>query len=788
MTRFSRSFSGRACAVLAASLSAPLSAAPLAVQDTPASIVVALPHDTGPVRNTGAQPQVVASFPVIVQGARWLRLHFADVELSGDVFSGNGAILRITSLYDGHVQELDAVGIQQWGRSSAYFNGDSLLVEIVAPPTQDASRARLALVSASDLNAPLSVCTNADQRVLSSDPRLGRAMPVGCTAWIVNDCNSCLITAGHCAITPDNLDVIEFNVPLSLADGSPLHPAPQDQYAVDDSSTQSTGFAPLGADYAHFGCFPNPSTGLTPFQAQGARFTLAPPPAFQAGANLRVTGYGLRATPPEWNLAQQTDDGAWSGSQSTTLLHQVDTTGGNSGAPIVLEASGEAIGVHTHAGCSPFGGSNGGTRSDHPGLAAYLAVPQGVCAAGLSLVGGPLVSVSALGATPLLAQAGGSFVPGTATLHYSFDGAPFVAQPLVAGAGGLFSGAVPQAPCGSTVRYYLSIESSVCGVLTQPPGAPNASFSAPAVGFEFVLRSEDFEQDSGWTTSTTTAFAGLWERGVPVNDPLWGFDPLADFDGSGQCWLTQNTSGNSDVDGGAVVLTSPPLDLRGGAVALRYAYYLFVTVADGSDGLRVEASDNGAVGPWRTVALHTSSGGTSWRNHEVRASDLAAAGVAATGDVRVRFVAFDGALGTVVEAGVDAFRVVRSTCAQIESYCSSGPGGATLTAQGTASLSANNLVLRAGPVPAQKFGLFFCAREKRSSVLPIGVRCLGLPARLLPVQLSGSSLVLDYALDFGALAPTFDFQAGELWNFQCWFRVGGGASELSDALQVVFTP
>jgi len=783
MSRLSRCFSAVACVVGYASFAAPLGA-----QDTPSSIVVALPHDTGAVRNTSAQTQVVASFPVVVQGARWLRLHFADVALAGDVFSGNGAVLRITSFYDGHVQELDALAIEQWGRSSAYFNGDSVLVEIVAPPAQDTSRARLALVSASDLNAPLSLCTNVDERVLSSDARMGRAMPVGCTAWIVNDCNSCLITAGHCAITPDNLDVIEFNVPLSLSDGSPLHPAPQDQYAVDDSSTQSTGLAPLGADYAHFGCFPNPSTGLTPFQAQGARFALTAPPTFQAGAHVRVAGYGLRATPPEWSLVQQTDDGAWTGSQATTLFHQVDTTGGNSGAPIVLTSSGEVIGVHTHNGCSPFGGSNGGTRGDHPGLAAYLAAPQGVCAAGLSLVGGPLDSVSALGPTPLLAQAGGAFVPGTATLHYSYDGGPFVAQPLLAGPNGLFSGSFPTAACGGSVRYYLSIESSVCGVLTQPPGAPSTSYSAPAVGFEFGLRSEDFEQDTGWSTSTLLAFAGAWERGVPVNDPLWGFDPLADFDGSGQCWLTQNTTGNSDVDGGSVVLTSPPLDLLGGAAVLRYAYFLFLTVEDGSDGLRVEASDSGANGPWRTVALHTTSGGTSWRTHEVRAADLASAGVAATNNLRVRFVAFDGALGTVVEAGVDAFRVVRSTCAQIENYCASGPSGATLTALGSASLAANNLVLRAGPAPAQKFGLFFCAREKRSSILPIGVRCLESPARLLPVQVSGSTQLLDYALDYGALAPALVFQAGELWNFQCWFRAGGGASELSDALQVVFTP
>lgn len=40
--------------------------------------------------------------------------------------------------------------------------------------------------------------------------------------------------------------------------------------------------------------------------------------------------------------------------------------GGNSGSPVVHEETGEAIGVHTHGGCSATGGSNKGTRIDVP--------------------------------------------------------------------------------------------------------------------------------------------------------------------------------------------------------------------------------------------------------------------------------------------------------------------------------------------------------------------------------------------------------------------------------------
>ncbi len=768
-------------------LAVALLCAPAVAQDTPPSQVVDLAHDTGPVANDGGQLAVVASFVASSAGAEWMRLYFSEVSLAGDVLAGTGARLRMTSLYDGAVQELNAIHVAQWQRSSAYFNGDSVLVEVLALPQTGESRVQLSHAVTSAGGPPESICFATDDRVLSSDPRAGRLLPVGCTGWIINDCNSCQLTAGHCSTSAGSLDVLQFNVPLSTSSGALQHPPPQDQYAVDDSSTQSNGGQGVGNDYAYFGCFPNAGTGLTPFQAQGQRYTLTAPPTFNSSQNIRITGYGTRSSPAEWNQVQETHAGPWTVFSGTQLSYQADTTGGNSGSPIIHDPSGVAIGIHTHGGCSSGGGANNGTASIHSGLQGFLSTPQGVCAAGLSIVGALPGQLSVGASAPVSVQVAGAFVPGSVTLHYSYDGGAFTPVAMTPGASSTFSAQLPAPSCGDAPRFYFSVANPTCGVLTQPAGAPTAFFAATVLGFEVSLRDENFEVDTGWTTAVSGASSGQWERGVPVNDPSWAYDPAADFDGSGRCWLTQNAAGNTDVDGGAVSLTSPALDLEGGAALLRYAYYLNLTNTDGSDRLLVEMSANGLAGPWVAIATHTDNGGTSWRTNEVSAAAISGAGLSFTSDMRVRFTANDGGAASIVEAGVDAFEVVRSACSAFENYCVSGASGSQISATGSSSIAANNLGLHASNVGVGRNGLFFYSTAKQSTPFGLGTRCVASPSSRLPLTNSGAGTTLDTAVNYGALPASGQIQAGDLWNFQCWFRAGS-ASDLSDGLQIIFTP
>ncbi len=169
---------------------------------------------------------------------------------------------------------------------------------------------------------------------------------------------------------------------------------------------------------------------------------------------------------------------------------------------------------------------------------------------------------------------------------------------------------------------------------------------------------DNFERDRGWTSSIVGATAGQWERGFPVDDDGWAFDPRFDADYGGQCWLTQNTTGNSDVDNGSVVLMSPLLDMSQGIITMSYEYFLRLDNTNGAvDRMLVEISSNGAAGPWTTIATHNENGGLDWRYHQIDHDELLAANVVLTPAMKLRFTVNDESPQSIVEAGLDTFQV-----------------------------------------------------------------------------------------------------------------------------------
>ena len=338
-----------------------VAAAPAGAQTHPIDQrVVAHYESSGLLDNPLGEPAVVFSTLVHAGDAPWLRLTFRRAVL------GEGSMLRLTSLLDGARQHLNAAQFDQWQSSSAYFNGGAVMVELIAGPGTRGQIVEIGDIWAGMVpTVPYTQCGPTDDREPSDFPERARLMSIGCTAWMFTD-TSCFATAGHCI----SGNVAQFNVPPSNPNGSLNHPGPEDQYSVDRNSRVWTNGG-IGNDWGLFEVFPNSETGMMPYEVQGAFLQLA---TVTPGVNqeINIVGYGVDGGTR--NQTQQISWGPVTTSTQTTLRYQADTQGGNSGSGVVWQATGEAVGIHTHGGCSTSGsGSNAGTAITNSGLQAALA-------------------------------------------------------------------------------------------------------------------------------------------------------------------------------------------------------------------------------------------------------------------------------------------------------------------------------------------------------------------------------------------------------------------------------
>jgi hypothetical protein len=130
------------------------------------------------------------------------------------------------------------------------------------------------------------------------------------------------------------------------------------------------------------------------------------------------------------------------------------------------------------------------------------------------------------------------------------------------------------------------------------------------------------------------------------------------------------------------------------------------------------------------------------------------------------------------------------------SYCTSSPNsvsvaGCNITASGSTSISANDLVLSAGPTPAGQPGIFYYGENAIQVPFGNGTRCVGGQTYRLypfthPVGFTAThSVDMNSSPNVGVLVP------GVTYYFQWWHRdpAGAGAGfNLSDGLELSFLP
>ncbi|MFZ5981520.1 MAG: M4 family metallopeptidase, partial [Candidatus Zixiibacteriota bacterium] len=251
---------------------------------------------------------------------------------------------------------------------------------------------------------------------------------------------------------------------------------------------------------------------------------------------------------------------------------------------------------------------------------------------------------------------GGVPVEGTGWFHYAVNGSPYTVAPMISVSPNHYRFSLPNVTCGDVLEFYFSAEEESGGRFYFPD--TTAPFSPMVATLVDAVFTDNFELDEGWTVSGD-ASDGHWSRGVPAGYGERG-DPPADFDGSGQCFLTDNVYGNSDVDNGTTYLISPVFDLAYQNALIKYARWYSNDFGDMpyTNVMTVYISNNGGIN-WELVETvgpsEKASGG--WYEHSFFVADF----VPPSSNMKLRFEVAD-TTGAVVEAAVDAVTVSTFDC------------------------------------------------------------------------------------------------------------------------------
>ena len=212
--------------------------------------------------------------------------------------------------------------------------------------------------------------------------------------------------------------------------------------------------------------------------------------------------------------------------------------------------------------------------------------------------------------------------------------------------------------------------------MTDPPNAPSALHSVPSAVDTTVAFDDEMETDLGWTAGAPgdNALTGIWVRVEPA-----GTIAQAEADHTPDpgelCYVTgqgnpNGQAGDEDVDEGHTTLLSPVFDLSNAedAIVSYWRWYsndFFLIDSDegnapNEDGFVIDISNDGGA-TWSNLETIGPSGpGTSggWILAFFNVADY----VQPSNQVQLRFVAEDINGFSIVEAGVDDFKMEIVEC------------------------------------------------------------------------------------------------------------------------------
>ncbi|MCW5753868.1 MAG: S8 family serine peptidase [Phycisphaeraceae bacterium] len=243
-----------------------------------------------------------------------------------------------------------------------------------------------------------------------------------------------------------------------------------------------------------------------------------------------------------------------------------------------------------------------------------------------------------------------------ATLHVRTSGGSFSPIPMTPMGAGVFAADLPPQSCSGPALFYFS-GSSNSGSTTLPSLGAAAPFMLPVAQRTLLVNHHFNAGPSGWTVTNFSLADGAWEWGVPVGGGT-RHDPPTAPEGFGACWLTRNAAGNTDVDGGPTICTSPAFDLSG-AVDPVLEIDVWLSCDDASnneeDRMTIQfSSDNGQT--WVNAQVIRST--WVWSKRRYRILDR----VPLTSTFRVRLSVEDVPNNSTTEAAFDNVRIYDYAC------------------------------------------------------------------------------------------------------------------------------